>query len=380
MIPLKTKGRPFNLNDLLVGRVQRDPLLLDDNTFLIDEIGSNLIEIPTLLGVLSTLKNEEDLLSGVPSIYNIHDLSHLDNGDIVSVNPAGWIRTLFRSQSHNNSLFVTERCNSNCLMCSQPPKSRDDILELFELNRKLIKLIPKDTVELGITGGEPTLMGDLFPELLATLKEELPNTRIHVLTNGRAFAWNDVVKKIANVDHPNLVLGIPLYADYYKHHDYIVQAKNAFNQTILGLHNLARYGLRVEIRVVLHKLSIPRLVPLSKFIFKNLPFVEHIALMGLEYTGYTPYNIDKLWIDPWDYREELSEAVKILDCQGLAVSIYNHQLCVVPEYLWEYCRKSVSAWKNDYLEVCDSCAKKEDCGGFFTSSLKKHSNYIKALD
>jgi hypothetical protein len=40
------------------------------------------------------------------------------------------------------------------------------------------------------------------------------------------------------------------------------------------------------------------LTRLAKYIYKNLPFVEHVTFMGLEFIGYTPHNIDKLWIDP----------------------------------------------------------------------------------
>jgi hypothetical protein len=102
--------------------------------------------------------------------------------------------------------------------------------------------------------------------------------------------------------------------------------------------------------------------------------------MGLEYIGYTPHNIEKLWIDPYDYQNELSEAVEFLAGQGMHVSIYNTPLCVLPEKLWPYARKSISDWKNDYLEECQSCSKINECGGLFTWNLKKHSEYIKPFN
>ncbi len=99
--------------------------------------------------------------------------------------------------------------------------------------------------------------------------------------------------------------------------------------------------------------------------------------MGLEYIGYTPHNIDKLWIDPYDYMDELSEAVEFLAGQGMHVSIYNSQLCVMPENLWKYSKKSISDWKNSYLPECRQCSKLEQCGGLFTWNLKKYSREIK---
>lgn len=101
--------------------------------------------------------------------------------------------------------------------------------------------------------------------------------------------------------------------------------------------------------------------------------------MGLEHTGYTPFNIDKLWIDPFDYQNELKQTVELLDAYNMNVSIYNLQHCVIPRALWGFTQKSISAWKNDYLEKCQSCNAKTDCGGFFSSSLKKHSDYISPI-
>jgi His-Xaa-Ser system radical SAM maturase HxsC len=375
---LRTKGRPINIHSHLVGKVTRDPDNLDENTFLLTD--ESIEELPSskFMGVLSK-QPEYNNFKNEKVVFKIPTLDHLKEGDIVSVGNDGNINTLYRINSFQNTLLATERCNSNCLMCSQPPRDRDDIPMLYEIHKKLIPLIPKDCIELGISGGEPTLMGDLFFDLLSQIKTELPDTEIHVLTNGRSFAWNNMAERLGELEYSRLMLGIPLYADYYQVHDYIVQAENAFNQTILGLHNLARYNQRLEIRIVLHKQSIPRLTRLAKYIYKNLPFVEHVTFMGLEFIGYTPHNIDKLWIDPFDYQEELEEAVEFLAGQGMHVSIYNTPLCLLPEPLWKYARKSISDWKNDYLPECETCKKFNDCGGFFKWNIKKRSEFIKPI-
>lgn len=372
---LRTKGIPINIDDYIVGRVTTDLMNINSHSILLckDEIP----EIHDFKGLaILTSQQELHIDDSKKVVFKIPALDHLTNGDLISIGIDGNINTLYRVNSHHNTLLATERCNSNCLMCSQPPKDKNDIPRLYSIYQKLIPLIPKDCIELGISGGEPTLMGELFFKLLEQVKTELPETEVHVLTNGRTFAWNNMAERLAQIDLKRLMLGIPVYADYYQVHDYIVQAKNAFNQTILGLHNLARYNQRVEIRVVLHKQSIPRLAKLARYIYKNLPFAEHVTFMGLEFIGYTPHNIDKLWIDPYDYNEQLSEAVEFLAGQGMHVSIYNSQLCVLPERLWQFARKSISDWKNDYLPVCQSCKKLNDCGGLFTWNLKKHSQYI----
>jgi His-Xaa-Ser system radical SAM maturase HxsC len=375
---LRTKGIASNIQEPLVGKVTRDLNHLDKDSFLICEHEVPIIANKDFLGILTTSQDTENLRSH-SCVYKVTSFDHLQEGDLVVVNNEGNIKTLYRINSHHNTLLATERCNSNCLMCSQPPRGRNDIPGLYKIYEKLIPLIPKDCFELCISGGEPTLMGEAFFSLLEQIKLQLPNTEIHVLTNGRSFAWNNMAERLGRINYEQLMLGIPVYSDYYQSHDFIVQARDAFNQTILGLHNLARYNQRIEIRVVLHKQSIPRLTRLANFIYKNLPFAEHVTFMGLEYIGYTPHNIEKLWIDPFDYIEELQEAVEFLSDRGMNVSIYNSQLCVLPESLWKYSKKSISDWKNSYLPECEKCAKLNECGGLFTWNLHKHSNHIKAI-
>ena len=371
----RAKGIPLNISTFIVGKITRNALVTGENTVFITGTGQTA-PAGRFAAVLSCASHVEALHPEQPAIVNIPSLDHLQEGDIVTVAADGIIRTVYRANSFYNTILATERCNSNCLMCSQPPKDKNDIPYLFQLYSRVIPLIPKDCPELTISGGEPTLMGELFFQLLEQLATELPATEIHILTNGRSFAWEHMAARLAEVNNPRIMLGIPLYADYSHVHDYIVQAKDAFNQTILGLHNLARHNLRIEIRIVLYLQSIPRLTRLANYIFKNLPFAEHVTFMGLEYTGYTPYNIEKLWIDPYDYAQELEDSVEFLAGQGMHVSIYNSQLCIIPENLWKYARKSISDWKNDYLPACQSCSHLDQCGGLFTWNLKKYSSHI----
>ena len=301
-----------------------------------------------------------------------------EEGDVLLVKPNGFIYSLFRKKSPHNSLFLTERCNSNCLMCSQPPKNHDDLDYFFNLNTNLVSLIPASTKELGITGGEPTLLEERFMMLLKQIKLRLPQTEIHILTNGRRFAWKDFPELISRIENPRMVFGVPLYSDYYQQHDFIVQSKNAFDQTMLGFHNMARYGLRLELRIVLHKQSYERLPKLAKYIFMNLPFIEHVAFMGLEYTGYVSGNSNLLWMEPHEYENQLEEAVLLLNSLGMTVSIYNLPLCLLKNSIRKFARKSISDWKQEYQDECINCQLLDKCGGVFTTSRRKY-RHIQAV-
>jgi len=246
MIQLKTRGIPINLSQSTVA------------TIYSKQHNNKLIAVSTD-GIRIILSEEVPPLEHETMVVGISTLDYLQEGDIVHIDTNGSIHTLFRSNSPHNALFITDRCNSNCLMCSQPPKNFDDLTHFFNINSALIPLIPKDTRELGITGGEPTLLGQRFITLLNQLTAELANTDIHILTNGRGFAWKHIPQALSVVNNNNIVYGIPLYSDYYKQHDYIVQAKDAFHQTVVGLHNMARHNLRIELRIVLHQQTYARL-------------------------------------------------------------------------------------------------------------------------
>jgi His-Xaa-Ser system radical SAM maturase HxsC len=319
------------------------------------------------------------LPSGARAILLPESLAYLRDGDIVALEPAhGVLRVLYRRNSQSNSLLVTERCNHYCLMCSQPPKDVDDTYIYAELERA-VPLIDKQTLEIGITGGEPTLGGERFLALLRSLRDHLPRTAVHVLSNGRSFVDPGFAAAYAGTDHHDVMVGIPIYADYAALHDYIVQSDGAFDETIRGILNLKARGARVEIRVVVLKQNSDRLVRLAEFLARNLTFVDHVALMALEVTGFARANLDRIWVDPFDYGAALTEASLLLEASGMRVSIYNHQLCTVDRKIWHLARRSISDWKNEYLPECASCAMKDQCAGFFATGRTRYSAHIHAL-
>lgn len=306
------------------------------------------------------------------------ELSYIADGDVIRVIPeTNDLRVLYRKNVHFNSFLVTERCNSFCLMCSQPPRKINDDHLISEILRT-IELADRETPEIGLTGGEPTLLGESLLSIIRHARNFLPDTALHVLTNGRRFEDRKLAHALASVRHPDLMLGIPLYSEQPDVHDFVVQAKGAYDQTLKGLLNLASEGIHIELRVVIHRQTYAGLPALAGFIVRNIPFVSHVALMGLELTGFAKTNREALWIDPYDYRNELSAAVSTLDRGGVPVKIFNHQLCVIEPSVRSYCVRSISDWKNEYLPICESCKQRDECGGFFGTGLgtELHSAHI----
>ena len=307
------------------------------------------------------------------------DFHYLADGDVLRLWPqTSSVRVLYRRNSSYNYFLLTERCNHYCLMCSQPPKNVDDSWIVADV-LAAIPLIDPSTQEIGFTGGEPTLLGEDFFRILRAMKSYLPRTAIHILSNGRRFESSEFAKRYANIDHFDMMVGIPIYSDVSTIHDYVVQSDGAFDETIRGILNLKRYGQKVEIRVVIHRQTYARLPQLAEFLVRNLTFVDHVALMGLEITGFTRANLETLWIDPSEYQTELYRATSLLADSRMHVSIYNHQLCVLDKRLWQFARKSISDWKNEYVPECEGCREKGNCGGFFASAKIRYSAHIKAF-
>jgi His-Xaa-Ser system radical SAM maturase HxsC len=298
----------------------------------------------------------------------------LSHGDVVIVEPEGLLTVLFERKSFHNALLLTERCNSKCIMCPQPPQAdREDGVSLC---LRIIDLLDPDIDSIAITGGEPTVVWEGLKKVLSACQSKLPNTSIQLLTNGRALKDFDKVYDLVGSLKIDLLLCIPVYADIDTLHDQIVSAKGAFWETLEGIHNCARLGLPVEIRTVVMKMNFERLPQWAEFVYRTFPFAVHVAIMGLEPIGLASENISNVWVDPVEYAGQLREATRVLHRRNISVSLYNHQLCVIPPELWQYSRKSISDWKRVYLPECESCRVHSICGGFFSSAYEYRSKGI----
>ena len=373
------KGVPVYIDNVVIGRITRTPLgrfRRKDSILVTNDFNTSFTGYA---GVITNRHSSESLikeLNHIPFYYQVSELDYLHDGDVVSLDKEGNIGVLYEKNSIHNAILATEECNCDCIMCPQPRKKEQESKTSFNL--KLISLMDESTKLLGITGGEPTLIGEEFFEIINACKKYIPEAQIDILSNGMKFSDFEYVKKIVLLQHPNILFAVSLYADTDNEHNNIVQAKG-FHKTIQGLYNLALFNQKVEIRVVIHRINYKRLPKLAEFIYHNSPFAYHIAFMGMETVGLAQRNIEKLWIDPHEYIPQLKDATIYLAQRDMHVSLYNLQLCILPEELRLFSAKSISLWKNIYLDECEKCGLRNDCGGFFASSRDKHSSYIKPL-
>ena len=366
-------SKAYNVQEDIIGRITFGRnIFARANNILV----SGTIEKPAF-GYCATISTKMPKKEIAKPYCVVEDTEHFSEGDIVLINPKGEVIFLYEIASFHNVLMATEKCNHRCIMCPQPPVIQEK--DKTSMNLKIISLLDRRTQEIGITGGEPTLIGDNLFLILTKIKERLPKTSISILSNGVKFADKNFALKLAKCHCLDLQIDIPLFSDIADEHNTIVGAKT-FYKTVQGLYNLALFHQKIGLRIVVHKKTYKRLPQIADFIYHNFPFVSQVAFMQMEITGLAKENIDSLWIDPYDYNTELREAVLMLADRNMNPYIYNAQLCVLPDDIRNFAVQSISDWKNIYLSDCEGCTLKNQCAGFFQSGIEMRSSHIQKVE
>lgn len=286
-------------------------------------------------------------------------------GDVIFPRPGrDVVDVSFRKTDLHHTLFLTNRCNSNCLMCSQPPTKNEDGW-LVEEALDIVRHIGDSPDSIGITGGEPLLLGARLRQVLDELKLRHPTTRIDLLTNGKLLSDPNVASVVLDGLAADIAWLVPLYGHARMLHDFIVQAPGAYEQTLEGLLRLQERGFPIQLRIVLIEPVLGWLEDLCEFIGKNLPFVHEVALMACEPAGFALANKEICNLDLNEWQQQLINASASLKRRGVRHVFMNVPLCALPRKLWPLAQRSISDWKQVYADECDGCAVKPSCSGLF---------------
>jgi His-Xaa-Ser system radical SAM maturase HxsC len=265
-------------------------------------------------------------------------------------------------------------------MCPSPDVSRRNATHANVSDLILLaKHIPADTPHLTITGGELFLIGDKIFPFIKFLRDKFEETEFLFLTNGRIFAVDKYVQLFKeNMPYDTLV-AIPIHGSYDELHDAITRSKNSFIQTKLGIKNLLKNNIRVEIRLVVSKFNTNDFNNIAKLIINEFKGVEYVSVIAMEMTGNALVNKERVWLP---YKESFSlivEPIKLMLENGIDVKLYNFPLCTVDSSFWTLCEKSISANKVRYASTCNDCKYKNICGGVFAGTFKFEENELKAI-
>jgi His-Xaa-Ser system radical SAM maturase HxsC len=313
------------------------------------------------------------LLTASQELFNLWDgpvvldkERSMRQGDVAAVgDEVSYAHILIRETDRHHTVFLTNRCNSNCLMCSQPPTSADDSWLIDEACQVAIHMNESPAL-LGFSGGEPLLLGEGLRKVLDTFISHHPTTDFDLLSNGRLLAHKPFSDQLLNGLDKQISWMIPLYGHVDFLHDFVVQSHGAFEETIAGLLHLHAQRQAIQLRTVLIRPVLEHLPAVCEFIAKNLPFVREVALMACEPIGFALANRDLSDIDLRDWEIELRTSINVLERAHINVILMNTPLCVLHPELWKYAHKSISDWKQEFASECAECSVKADCVGVFS--------------
>ena len=104
----------------------------------------------------------------------------------------------------------------------------------------IIDLLDDEPRTLGISGGEPTTLGGGFFENSDPLPPEIAANPASCFDQWKNLSNRELIDEIQQIGHERVLWGVPLYGAMARDHDYHVQSRGAFNQTINGLYHLKR--------------------------------------------------------------------------------------------------------------------------------------------
>ena len=311
---------------------------------------------------------------------SIFRLGKCNNYDVFGIFDDGTLYRYYDDSSTENAFFITEKCNSNCLMCPSPDVSRQrgggtSIGDLITIASH----IPSDASHITVTGGEPFMAGKEIFKLFDFCRQKFQDTEFLILTNGRIFSVKEYCDLLRDTLPDHSIVGIPIHGSTASLHDRLTRSESSFDQTMIGLARLQQYGIPTEIRIVVCKENLMDLENIADMIITRFHRVHHVSIMAMEMTGNANKYADILWIP---YKESFNYVKKATDKlvnKGVDVRLYNYPLCTVDREYWMLCAKSISDWKIKYSKECTQCSVKESCGGLFAGSFRWESTELEAI-
>ena len=292
-------------------------------------------------------------------------------GDTVFINEKGQTRLLYSCHKGSQTLFLTAKCNSNCIMCPYTSSYRQMATDYpADLLHEMVRYLPEHTRHVVATGGEPTLIGTHFFTVMQAVKERFPNIVCLLLTNGRSFSIPEITAKAVHSLPKHTTAAIPIHAANADLHDRITQSEGSFRQTMHGIRNILHTDFHIEIRIVVFRENLQEMLPIAKLICELPKRVFVVHFMAAEMCGNAAVNHERVWVD---YPQAFSACIPAIDLliqNGIDVELYNFPLCSIPQAYWALYRQSISDYKIHYAEQCNECSVRPVCGGVFASSLK----------
>ena len=265
-------------------------------------------------------------------------------------------------------LPVGYTCNNNCRFCyNRGGKDIFPKLTFEDIKREIKKAKEKGYEAIVLFGGECTLRSDFFKILDLIKKAKL---KLSLETNGRMFAYEDFVKKLAQYDL--VCVQVSIHGHTSKLHDFLTQTPGSFIQTIQGIINLQKY---------FPELLITTYTVITKQNYQYLPLIgKFISEMGIRWLYFSFLDIrgraiqfPSLIIPLQKVRPYLLETLSYLHSKNIRFTINKGPICILPEFHKNFQYEPYLLKNNFFLKdkVCQACIFNKRCVGFSKNYVKR---------
>jgi hypothetical protein len=108
------QGQPVNLASPIIGKISRNRqrlFLRKDTVYVSERIERNLLGYAGI--IVGQSVDKVKFKKKKPSVFGLShgDLSFLQEGDVVLLEPTGLITVVWDADSSHNSIFLTDTCN-----------------------------------------------------------------------------------------------------------------------------------------------------------------------------------------------------------------------------------------------------------------------------
>ena len=276
-------------------------------------------------------------------------------------------------------ICVWDKCNSNCLMCTNPDlpwRSSDGLIGegydyeilIERIKRQKDKISVFDSIRL--TGGEPTLH-PRFLDIFKFICDNFPEQEIRILTNGRRFSYKNFTKNVLKAKKLNIA--VSLCGPTSEIHDKITRTKNSFKQTIKGLENLLFYKKEnqiIEIRIVITKLSYKYLNQILNLIKRRFSLVDRVIIIFMEIEGQADKNFKTVGTSYHQAKPYVEELYSFVD-DFKELRFYHFPLCILGFKFWPFIWRTLPPEEVSFIPSCEQCRYKEYCLGIHKGYLEK---------
>ncbi len=266
------------------------------------------------------------------------------------------------------------KCNNNCLMCTNPVGFRNEKISknyTFEkLLRRITNQVSNQYQDIVLNGGEPTIHPQ-FLKLLNEIRFRFPLNKIIIVTNGRRFYYPFFTKACLALNNIRFV--ITLHGYNAQTHDRVTQTKGSFVQTVKGIENILKFKNpthSLELRIVLSKLTLPYLEKILAFIENKFPQADRVVLIFMKIQGHAIKNLEDVGITYRKVKAIFPKMAKWL-LKFKEFCFYHFPLCTIPPKFWPYTWRTLPTYELTFLPTCQKCLYKKYCLGIPKEYLKK---------